>query len=92
MAMTEAQIQAKIDALNEKKKELKKKERAKKKAELAKAKAEEEKKIAKTNAVIADLTRLWGNCDNDEELIAQFSRSIIKNNPALKEKVEEIIK
>ena len=92
MAMTEQQIQAKIDALTAKKKEIQKKERAKKKKALAKEKEAEAKKVAHTNAIIADLARMWHGCESDEALIHNFAKSIVSKYPEKKEIVEAMLK
>lgn len=92
MAMTEEQIQAKIDALTAKKKELQKKEREKKKKQLAKEKAEREKAIAMADKKIAGLARLLMNNADDELIIQQYVKMILQKYPERKEKVEELMK
>lgn len=76
MAMTEQQIQAKIDALTAKKKEIQKKERAKKKKALAKEKEAEAKKQAEINEKITALALEWFGFKDKEEFLVVFTKEV----------------
>ena len=82
MAMTEEQIQAKIDALTAKKKEIQKKERAKKKKALAKEKEAEAKKQAEINEKITALSMEWFGFPDKEKFLATFTKEIEKKREA----------
>ncbi len=82
MAMTEEQIQAKIDALTAKKKELQKKERAKKKKALAKEKEAEAKKQAEINEKITALSMEWFGFEDKEKFLVAFTKEIEKKREA----------
>lgn len=86
-----SKLNEKESALKQKKKDLEKKRRAKEKARLAKEKAEAEAEKALVNAKIAALARIWGGCKTDDILIEQFAKAILKNEPNLQERIDEIL-
>lgn len=88
--LTEEQLQAKIDALKAKKKEVAKENRAKKKKALEKERAEREKQMQKNNFVIAELVRLLHAEKDDVEIANMYSREILKRFPEKKSLVDEL--
>lgn len=88
--LTEEQLQAKIDALKAKKKEVAKENRAKKKKALEKERAEREKQMQKNNFVIAELVRLLHAEKDDVEIANMYSREILKRYPEKKALVDEL--